>query len=314
MKRLKILFISLAVLSLTLVSYSLLFAVEESLSITTYYPSPYGVYNELRLYPHSAPVAVCNLETEGTMYYDIDEHQLKVCDGSGFGSNSGLWASSGKDIYNTNKGNVGIGTTAPRTLLHLKRADEIDIWIEGDSPDIKFIHLPAKWDTWRIGLDDDNGNFRFTLNTKNTGDPDKMLKDNLFVITPDGDLMAKGATYSGGTAWSTSDRAHKKDIDYNFQYGLKAIEQLKPVYYILKDDEMDRKQIGFIAQDVKEVIPELVDGVEGTYSLAYAQFVPVLVNAVKEQQKQMEDWKSQIAEQQKQIEDLKAQINELKGR
>jgi len=49
---------------------------------------------------------------------------------------------------------------------------------------------------------------------------------------------------------------------------------------------------------VKEVIPELVSGGEGTYSLAYAQFVPVLVNAVKELEKQ--------------VEDLKAQINELK--
>jgi len=98
-------------------------------------------------------------------------------------------------------GNVGIGAIDnPKTLLHLKRENEIDIWIEGKSPDIKFIHSKADYYTWRMGLDDDNGNLRFTLNEKNTSDPDKMVKDNLLVITPDGDVIAKGGS------WMASDR------------------------------------------------------------------------------------------------------------
>ncbi len=77
---------------------------------------------------------------------------------------------------------------------------------------------------------------------------------------------------------------------------MQTIEQLKPVYYVHKEEKTNKKQIGFIAQDVKEVIPEVVDGVEGTYGLAYDRLVPVLVNAIKEQQKQIDDLKHQIAE------------------
>ncbi len=61
--------------------FSLAFS-EESFTITTYYPSPYGSYNEMQLYPHSAPVTACNNSTKGTMYYDSDDDQIKTCNGS----------------------------------------------------------------------------------------------------------------------------------------------------------------------------------------------------------------------------------------
>jgi len=118
----KVVFFSLFISIGILISCSVLLASEESFSVTTYYPSPYGVYNELRLFPHSTPVAVCGPETEGTIYYDIDDHLLKVCDGTGFGGGSGFWAASGDDIYNTNIGNVGIGTQKPKSLLHVYTA------------------------------------------------------------------------------------------------------------------------------------------------------------------------------------------------
>ena len=41
----------------------------EEITITTYYPSPYGVYKELRLFPNATP-AGCNANTVGAMYYD----------------------------------------------------------------------------------------------------------------------------------------------------------------------------------------------------------------------------------------------------
>jgi hypothetical protein len=50
-----------------------------------------------------------------------------------------------------------------------------------------------------------------------------------------------------------------------------------------------RRQIGFIAQEVKEVLPEVVsqDG-EGYYSIGYSRIIPVLVEAIKEQQTKFE--------------------------
>lgn len=106
------------------------FAEEEKISITTYYPSPYGVYKELRIFPNDAP-SLCDTahpEQEGALFYDQSDQTLMACTynsttaGLGWvgvaGKNTGgLWDKNGNDIYNINSGNVGIGTTAPAEKL-----------------------------------------------------------------------------------------------------------------------------------------------------------------------------------------------------
>jgi hypothetical protein len=84
MKVLGIILISAFSLLLSLFSS---FAQEESITFTTYYPAPYGVYNEMRLYPHTS--TSCNASQEGLMYYDGVNHKLQVC-GSG-----GSWSDVG---------------------------------------------------------------------------------------------------------------------------------------------------------------------------------------------------------------------------
>ncbi|MBU0547379.1 MAG: hypothetical protein KJ710_07545 [Candidatus Omnitrophica bacterium] len=65
---------------LSLISNPLVFA--EDITITTYYPSPYGVYKNLRLYPNddNTPAAAC--ANEGEMYFDNSDSKLYVCSGS----------------------------------------------------------------------------------------------------------------------------------------------------------------------------------------------------------------------------------------
>ena len=65
-----------------LLSCSFTFA--ETLTITTYYPSPYGVYNTLRLYPTTRP-ATCQ---EGDLYYDSGVKGLYMCKTTG---TPGVW-------------------------------------------------------------------------------------------------------------------------------------------------------------------------------------------------------------------------------
>lgn len=55
-------------------------AFAEDITITTYYPSPYGSYNELQLFPHVPQAADCNAAREGTLAYDSSgSGTLKVC-------------------------------------------------------------------------------------------------------------------------------------------------------------------------------------------------------------------------------------------
>lgn len=102
--------------------------------------------------------------------------------------------------------------------------------------------------------------------------------------TPGHLLTLSGGAYCDGTgAWiSGSDRAFKTDIQDMAKYGLNAVMSLRPVTYVHKADTRGRVQIGFIAQEVKQVTPEVVEGEEGSMGMAYDRLVPVLVNAIKE--------------------------------
>ncbi len=88
---------------------------EESISITTYYPSPHGVYSTLRLYPKNVdPFSLpCSASNAGEIYYYSGNNQLYLCNGTNWVTTGGYWAalpSVPNDIYNTNIGNVHIGT------------------------------------------------------------------------------------------------------------------------------------------------------------------------------------------------------------
>jgi len=112
----------------------------------------------------------------------------------------------------------------------------------------------------------------------------------------------------GQVAWTAaSDSRIKKNI-VNSTYGLATVLKLRPVEYNLTSNDL--KQVGFIAQEVQKLVPEVVTGKEGDLSkgeilgITYSNLVPVLTKAIQEQQKQIEDQNSKIAAQQKQIEEL----------
>ena len=61
---------------------------------------------------------------------------------------------------------------------------------------------------------------------------------------------------TGGVFTDASDVSLKKDIT-DLTYGIDVLKNLKPRKYKMKAD--DKEQIGFIAQEVESVIPEVVD-------------------------------------------------------
>ncbi|MCC7469833.1 MAG: tail fiber domain-containing protein [Bacteroidetes bacterium] len=93
------------------------------------------------------------------------------------------------------------------------------------------------------------------------------------------------ATKAGGKiiagVWSdASDRSLKDNIE-DLDYGLDEILEIEPKSFNYKLTP-DKRSIGFVAQDVKEIIPEIVTGNEGSMGISYGHLVAVLVNAVKE--------------------------------
>ncbi len=96
--------------------------------------------------------------------------------------------------------------------------------------------------------------------------------------------------YAANGTIQTSDARLKTNIQ-PLKYGLKEVMLMQPVRYNWKDSSMTGNKIGLIAQDVQKLVPEVVvgDAAKENLGMNYAELVPVLINAVKEQQQQIDD-------------------------
>jgi hypothetical protein len=103
--------------------------------------------------------------------------------------------------------------------------------------------------------------------------------------------FAGGAKY--GMTFCSSSIRYKENVQ-DFTSGLDIVRQLRPVTYNLKRD--GKHELGFIAEEVNKVEPLLstFNGKGEVEGVKYAQITTVLVNAVKEQQKQIDEQKAQI--------------------
>ena len=82
----------------------------------------------------------------------------------------------------------------------------------------------------------------------------------------------------------------------------------------MKKDESEKQKIGLLAQDIEKVFPELVSESHGVKSVNYQGLVPVLINALKEQDSRLSKQQSEIEilkQQQSEIEILKQQQSEI---
>lgn len=98
----------------------------------------------------------------------------------------------------------------------------------------------------------------------------------------------------------TSDVRLKTDIKPLEGSSLEKVKQLNAKTYLWKDDLMgkgDKREIGLIAQEVAEVVPEVVSKMSSsadTLGVAYTQLVPLLVEAVKELSAKVESLEAQL--------------------
>jgi hypothetical protein len=100
------------------------------------------------------------------------------------------------------------------------------------------------------------------------------------------------------TTWTGQSDIRLKDIDSEIENAIDKVNKLRGVRFTWKSDENKKMQVGLIAQEVKEVLPEAVDFDETNENyrmgVQYTDLIPLLVNAIKEQQIQIEELKTKI--------------------
>lgn len=127
--------------------------------------------------------------------------------------------------------------------------------------------------------------------------------------TPNYQLEVNG-TIKANNVSETSDIRLKRDVT-PLNNSLQKVLKLRGVNYYWKSEEEiktvlgthekcqypETKQVGVIAQEVEEVVPEVVaTDAKGFKSVDYSKLVPVLIEAIKEQQNEIEELKKMVEE------------------
>ena len=273
--------------------------VGETLTITTYYPSPYGVYRELR----SQRMAI------GNNYIQSGTYDWETTDGDG-----------GEIDYQADlvvQGNVGIGTANPASRLQIGTDTVLQQW-SGSTPYVLIQGVDNEVATPALNIKDENQTEMFSVNT--TGDsgvtariymqgnvgigttsPGAKLEVNGKVKIDDLTQAGGGAavlTASGVLTTIASSIRYKENIrDYEGVLG--RLRQLRPVHFTWKSNTATpgMGDFGFIAEDVNKIFPELItyekDG-KTIRGLKYEKLPILLIKALQEQQKEIEELKSQV--------------------
>jgi hypothetical protein len=211
----------------------------------------------------------------------------------------------------TSAGSVGIGTTTPAVRLQidgtnnqerfrLQNTDsasylafteqDIRMWRPNDSGSALVLATQAISGTWTGG----GGGIEF-----------RPLNTLRMTISANGSIGAP----SGTNIYNASDARLKQNIS-TISYGLDTISALNPVKFNWLDgfesSEDGKDMLGFVAQEVQDVIPEAVESFGGTVSLNDGTtiadtlrvnekfIIPVLVKAIQEQQTQINELKALI--------------------
>jgi hypothetical protein len=243
-----------------------------------------------------------------------------VGDISGLISASDVWVTNSVGIHTLS--NVGIGTTNPTSALTVKgntSLETLDVFgsskftnnikIETianntDGRYLRFVQIDTiientqgyggiEWE----GFDTGNSGLRGYIRGISEGTTGQLgisfgthrgsgfgSTEEAVRITSNRNLVVSG------TVTANSDEKLKENVK-TIKSALDKVKNLRGVEYDRKDS--GEHQIGVIAQEVEKIIPEVVYGDE-IKSVAYGNLVGLLIEAIKEQQKEIEELKGQI--------------------
>lgn len=210
----------------------------------------------------------------------------------------GDWLASGTNIYNANTGNVGVGTTTPAEKFHvygqrilIEHSNNDAVYSTYNTTTSRGYELIGSYPSW-----DGSAIYIGGYNVNYTGNGYDQA-DKIICGGTTGSLPITATAFN-----VASSESYKKNIS-ELEYGLDDLLKINPVKYQYNFDKSGLYTIGFIAEEVSEIIPEvvshqnednkIVSREEGKpVSMDYSKMSAVLVNAVKEQNIKVQNLKS----------------------
>lgn len=195
---------------------------------------------------------------------------------------------------NTTSANVGIGLNGgqplrplsfpavlgEKILLYPGGTGEVGIGVYGNE----------------LRLHSDNAGAKVSFGTQtNAGvftENAKAERNGAFAFSVFGSIWANGTTYA-------SDERFKKNIS-PITSPLSKLVQLKGVEYEMKTEEFSQqfftkgRQMGLLAQNVEQVVPEAVQEMNGYKGVDYAKLVPLLIESIKELQQKVVELENRL--------------------
>ena len=211
-------------------------------------------------------------------------------------------------------GNVGILTASPNTALEvngvIRQGVTHGISIGSDAGRNRIVGFGSAPEFQFINSSNALGNIgaraaSIGLNFGSVAAPTNgaIIEGNVGIATnaPTANLSVNGtANKPGGGSWDVFSDERLKNIKGSYRSGLSAVMQLNPIRYeYLKNNALglksDGEHIGFGAQELQKVLPEAVTrNSEGYLMVNNDPIIWTMLNAIKEQQKEIEQLKSQI--------------------
>ncbi len=106
-------------------------------------------------------------------------------------------------------------------------------------------------------------------------------------------VYCEGSFCGGNRIWTNTSDARLKTAIETIPHPIEKVQGLRGVQFQWKDG--GQKDMGFIAQEVLKVAPEAVDkGPEGYYTLKQSELTAIFVEAMKAQQKELEELQKEL--------------------